>query len=318
MNEYRPIRMHPCYKECLWGGKKLKSEFGKTDAPDSIAESWELADLPSGYSVTEDGFSVSQLAEENRIRMWGTKLKEKEFPILVKLIDAEKELSVQVHPSDDTAIAALGEHGKAEMWYIVDCNPHAFLYYGFSKKIDREEFIRRAKDGTICDVLNKVYVHKGDVFYILPGTIHSIGEGILIAEIQQSSNTTFRVYDFGRRDANGNLRELHLERAAEVVDFTPVLPEQCRSNNRFQTEAFSISEMFACRYFAAYCIDIKSEIPMICDGTSFHHLLCVEGSGRIVLENECYPISRGEGYFLPANMGAYKIQGACRLLLSKR
>lgn len=318
MTEYRPLRLYPCYKEYLWGGSRLKKEFGKLDAPDITAESWEMADIPSGCSKTEQGQTLSQLAEGNRNAVWGRKITEEQFPVMVKLIDAGKNLSIQVHPSDSSALKERGERGKAEMWYIVDCKPHAFLYYGFSQKIDREEFLRRAQDGTICEVLNKVPVHKGDVFYILPGTIHAIGQGILVAEIQQSSNTTFRVYDYGRRDVNGNLRELHLERAAEVTDLTPVLPERCRSNNSFRTKDFTFSEMFSCQYFSAYCIDVYTQIPMICDGESFHQLLCVDGHGQIVTDEKTYPIGRGESYFLPAAMGVYKIQGACRVLLSKR
>ena len=318
MTEYKPLRLYPCYKEYLWGGTRLKKEFGKTDAPDVTAESWELAELEAGCSLTGSGESLSQLASQDREKFWGSSIREDQFPVLVKMIDAAKDLSIQVHPSDETAIPRLGEQGKAEMWYIVDCRPGAFLYYGFSKKIRREEFVRRAKDGTICDVLNRVPVHPGDVFYILPGTIHAIGAGTLIAEIQQSSNTTFRVYDYGRLDAHGNPRALHLDRAAEFVDLTPVLPERCRANNSFETPDFTFSEMFRCRYFSAYCIQVRREIPLVCDGSSFHHLLCVDGSGEIQAGQTLYPIERGQSYFLPAAMGAYRVRGKCRVLLSKR
>ena len=207
MNEiqYKPLRMKPCYKEYLWGGRQLKKSFGKLDAPDVTAESWELSSHPDGMSVVADGIfqgkTVAELGAIDKKGFWGRECYGDHFPILVKLIDAEQMLSIQVHPSDETA--DLGEQGKAEMWYIVDCESHAFLYYGFSQKIDSQELLRRAEDGTICEVLNKVPVAKGDVFYILPGTIHAIGAGIVIAEIQQNSNTTFRVYDYQRRGADG-------------------------------------------------------------------------------------------------------------------
>lgn len=174
--EYTPLRMRPCYKEYLWGGSRLKKEFHKADAPEVTAESWELACHPDGASTVAEGplagVTLARLEELDRPGFWGRDCTGGEFPILVKLIDAERALSVQVHPSDTTAL--LGERGKAEMWYVVDCEPQAFLYLGFSRRITQEEFLNKAEDGTICDVLNRVPVARGDVFYITPGTIHAI------------------------------------------------------------------------------------------------------------------------------------------------
>jgi len=317
MTDYKPIRLRPCYKDYLWGGDRLHKDFGKTDAPGVIAESWEMADLPDGRSLTEDGMTLSQLAGSEPAKVWGSRCRKEEFPIMVKLIDAAKDLSIQVHPSDQTARKDLGERGKAEMWYIVDCLPDAFLYYGFSREISREEFMQRAKDGTICEVLNRVPVHKGDVFYIYPGTIHAVCAGTIIAEIQQSSDTTFRIFDYNRLDANGRCRQLQLERAAEVLDFRPTDPDKRSICNSVETEGYTFSEMFSCQYFSAYSMDVRTEIPMLCDGGSFHYLLCVEGEGNIVTDGNVYPIKRGDSYFLPACMGAYKITGECHVLLSK-
>ena len=189
---YTPLKLRPCYKESLWGGSRLKREFNKADAPEVAAESWELSCHPDGLSRIKggphDGADLVSMGALDRDGFWGRACPAGEFPLLVKLIDARRELSVQVHPSDETALP--GERGKAEMWYIVDCAPQAALYLGFSRKISREEFLHRAEDGTVCQVLNRVPVSRGDVFYILPGTIHAIGAGILIAEIQQNSNTT--------------------------------------------------------------------------------------------------------------------------------
>lgn len=313
--KYKPLRLRPCYKNYLWGGSRLKSEFHKADAPDVVAESWELSCHPDGLSMTEDGQSIAQLGAQDHDGFWGTDCRSVEFPMLVKLIDAKKALSIQVHPSDETALP--GEHGKAEMWYIVDCEPQAFLYLGFSQKVSREEFLRRAQDGTICDVLNRVPVAKGDVFFILPGTIHAIGAGILIAEIQQSSNTTFRVYDYQRRGPDGNMRQLHLERAAEVISYEPIVPEECRASSCVSFPEFTITEMFSCRYFRAYRVDVRSRVNLRCDGQSFQHLLCVEGSGSISADGVAYPFGRGDSCFLPAALGEYRIEGACRLLLSR-
>lgn len=319
--ELTPLKMKPCYKEYLWGGTRLKSEFGKIDAPDVTAESWELAAHPDGASTVAEGRyrgeTLSGLAARDKTAFWGSLCRGETFPLLVKLIDAAKDLSVQVHPSDDTAHWEAGEQGKAEMWYIVDAKPQAAIYYGFSEKVTKEEFARRAQDGTICEVLNRVNVSRGDVFFILPGTIHAIGAGVVIAEIQQNSNTTFRVYDYLRRGADGKLRPLHLERAAAVVDTAPVVPSECRANSSVHLPEFTFSEMFSCKYFRAYCIDVRREISLCCDGSSFQHIVCVEGAGTIVHQGREYPLAKGDSYFLPAALGSYLLKGSCRALLSK-
>lgn len=318
---YYPLKMLPCYKEYLWGGTRLKKEYGKLSAPEMTAESWELACHPDGSSVVAEGplagKSLADLARRDQEGYWGQACSSGEFPILVKLIDAEKDLSIQVHPSDRSALTGLGERGKAEMWYIVDCRPKSFLYFGFSRCISPEEFLTKAADGTICEVLNKVPVSKGNVLYILPGTIHAIGAGMVVAEIQQSSNTTFRIYDYQRRDANGSLRPLHLERAAQVADYQPIIPEKCRANACTTFPTFTVSEMFNCRYFRAYRLDVRERVTLCCDGISFQHLLCVEGAGNILHDGKSYPFRQGGSYFLPAALGEYTVVGACRVLLSR-
>lgn len=313
-----PMRMNPCYKQTLWGGKRLKREYHKPEAPEITAESWELASHPEGSSrVAEGPLARKTLAELDRERCWGTACPGGEFPVLVKLIDAQKDLSIQVHPSDRTALAQQGEQGKAEMWYIVDCAPQSSIYFGFSQKVTREEFLTRAQDGSICQVLNRVPVTRGDVFYILPGTIHAIGAGVLVAEVQQSSNTTFRVYDFGRRGPDGQPRPLHLERAAEVLSYEPVVPQDCKANSGVCFPEFAMAEMFSCRYFRAYRLDVSRRVELCCDGRSFQHVLCVEGGGIIRSEAGAYPFVRGDSYFMPAALGAYQIEGRCRVLLSR-
>lgn len=318
MTDYFPLKLRPCYKQYLWGGDRLRREYGKSDAPDIAAESWELACHMDGMSVIDGGpLDGKTLLDLDRTAFWGTDCKDGEFPILVKLIDAAKDLSIQVHPSEKTALTELGERGKAEMWYIVDCQPQSFLYLGFKRKITQEELRRRASDGTVCDVLNKVPVARGDVFYILPGTIHAIGAGILIAEIQQNSNTTFRIYDYDRKDKNGQPRPLHLERAVKVVNYDPIIPEECRANSVVSFPGFTMTEMFSCRHFRAYRVDVRSEVALSCDGRSFQHLLCVEGEGEIFADGKGYSMRKGDSYFLPATLKEYEIRGACRVLLSR-
>lgn len=315
------MKLAPCYKEYLWGGMKLKTRYGKQDAPEVTAESWELSCHPDGQCTVVNGTfagkTIQQLGQADHLGVWGRNCPKEVFPILVKLIDAQKDLSIQVHPSDETALSAQGEQGKAEMWYIVDCEPQASIYFGFSEKITEEELLIRAKNGTICEVLNRVPVSPGDVFYILPGTIHAIGAGIVIAEIQQNSNTTFRVYDYQRRGADGKLRPLHLERAVAVMDYNPIVPEECKANSSVNFSGFTMDEMFSCRYFRAYSIDVRTKIGLCCNGKSFHHLLCVGGNGRIRHNGMDYSIECGQSYFMPASLGEYGIEGSCRILLSR-
>lgn len=319
--KYKPLKMQPVFKDYLWGGERLKQEFGKQCDLPTLAESWELSCHADGLSLVAAGENIGRnlndFADFDKKGFWGRDCNGSAFPILVKLIDAKQDLSIQVHPSDWTAIGPLGEQGKAEMWYIVDCLPQSYIYYGFSRQITEQEFLRRAQDGTICEILNKVYVNKGDVFYILPGTIHAIGAGILIAEIQQNSNTTFRVYDYQRRDINGEFRPLHLQRAASVIDYRPVIPENCKANSRVRFSTFEMVEMFACDYFKAYRIDVYSNIDLCSDGLSFQHLLCVEGTAQIMVDGNAYDFVKGDSYFIPASMGEYTIAGKCRILLSR-
>jgi len=318
---YVPLKMSPCYKRYLWGGTRLKKEFGKADAPDITAESWEFSNCADGQSYVAEGpyagKTVAELGCLDRDGFWGRECRTQNIPLLVKLIDAKEALSIQVHPSDGTALVEQGERGKAEMWYIIDCAPQAFIYYGFSKKITKEEFLRQAQDGSICEVLNRIPVARGDIFYIPPGTIHAIGGGIVFAEIQQNSNTTFRIYDYQRKNADGTLRTLHLERAAEVLNYNAVVPQDCKANNSVRFPEFTMAEMFSCRYFRAFRIDVRISAALLCDGQSFQHVLCVEGGGHIRAGSKTYPFGRGDSFFMPAALGEYEIVGRCRVLLSR-
>lgn len=314
-----PMKLNPCGKDYLWGGSRLRELFGKACAETPLAETWELACHPDGQSVIAEGEArgktLTEIYTSIGPKLLGDKYRgDGTFPILVKFIDAAQDLSVQVHPSDETALE--GECGKAEMWYVVDCAPQAYIYYGFNRKLTCAEVLERARDGTICDVLNRVPVQRGDVFYILPGTVHAIGRGLVVAEIQQNSNTTFRLYDYQRPGTDGRLRPLHLERAAQVMDCTPSLPREARSNNSAHWERFSLSEMFSCQYFSAYRAHIHGSASFFCALSSFHHLLCVGGTGVLHWRGKQYPVRSGDSYFLPAGLGEYRIDGHCDLLLS--
>ena len=203
------------------------------------------------------------------------------------------------------------------MWYVVDCAPQAAIYYGFSRHMTREEFLCRAKDGSICETLNRIPIKRGDVFCIMPGTIHAIGAGVLAVEVQQNSITTFRIYDYSRRDCDGQFRPLHLERASRVLNYEPVIPDEHKINSMVSFPAFTMTELFSCPYFKVYKLDVRTESNLHCDGESFHHLLCVGGCGEIIKNGTAYSFRRGESFFLPAAMGDYSIRGTCRVLLSR-
>ena len=205
------LKLQAPTKDYLWGGNRLVDEFGKRPAGDVTAESWELSCYPGCESVIENGeFAGKTLTDyinEKGKNVLGKNCEKfRDFPILIKLIDARKDLSLQVHPSDDYALKKEGQYGKTEMWYIIDAKDNAFLYYGFKREISKEEFRKRIENQTLTEVLNAYPVSKGDVVFIEADTLHAIGEGILLAEIQENSDITYRVYDYGRRDKNGNLR----------------------------------------------------------------------------------------------------------------
>ncbi|MGN0552633.1 MAG: type I phosphomannose isomerase catalytic subunit, partial [Oscillospiraceae bacterium] len=208
-----PLKLKPAFKDYLWGGTKLRDVYGKDCSFDKVAESWELSCHKDGNSVIDNGeakgMTLAEYIEKKGKAILGKNCERFEnFPVLIKLIDAKDNLSVQVHPDNEYAMRVEGEYGKTEMWYIVDCDEGAELIYGFKGNVSKEEFAERIKNNTLLEITNSVPVKKGDVFFIRSGTLHAIGKGILIAEIQQNSNTTYRVYDYGRVGADGKTRPL--------------------------------------------------------------------------------------------------------------
>lgn len=212
------LKLKPACKDYLWGGHRLVEEYGIEYDGDILAEAWELSCHPDGPSVITNGEyagkTLKEFIDEKGMEVLGLHCRRfREFPILTKFIDARDNLSIQVHPGNSYALKNEGQYGKTEMWYVLDAEEGAILYYGFKKEITKEEFARRIKDNTILEVLNAVEVHKGDVLFIESGTLHAIGKGLLIAEIQQNSNVTYRIYDYGRVGKDGKKRDLHIEKA---------------------------------------------------------------------------------------------------------
>lgn len=222
------LKLAPCFKDYLWGGRRLVEEYNKQYSGEILAESWELSCHPDGPSVIINGQYAGKTLQEYIDTEGKDVLGEncrrfKEFPILTKFIDAKDNLSIQVHPDNRYALKNEGQYGKTEMWYVMDAGEDAYLYYGFKQEISREEFARRIEEDTLLDVLNSVRVQKGDVLFIEAGTIHAIGKDILIAEIQQNSNITYRVYDYGRTGKDGKKRDLHIEKALAVTNRVPII-----------------------------------------------------------------------------------------------
>ena len=272
-----PILLAPILKNYIWGGTRLKTEYGFESDEERVAEAWMLSSHKDGKNI------------------------ETEMPILVKLIDARDKLSVQVHPNDEYALANEGEYGKTEMWYVVDCEEDAKLVYGFNQTISREEFERRIRDNTITSVCNVVPVKKGDVFFIEAGTLHAIGKGILIAEIQQNSNTTYRVSDYGRLGADGKPRPLHIEKALDVTKTIP--PERDYGDvGELTLYPFGVSRNLAkCDLFTTDLLTLSGAAGLY-EKDSFISVLVLDGEANLSYPLGNMNIKKGDSVLIPANM----------------
>lgn len=312
-----PMKLTAPCKDYIWGGTRLREEYGKTSDADRIAESWELSCHKDGESIIFNGDfagkTLSEFIKENGKDVLGKNCdKFDNFPILIKLIDAKENLSVQVHPDNEYALSVEGEYGKTEMWYIVDCDPGAELLYGFKSNIDKEEFERRIKDNTLLEVTNSVPVHKGDVFFIEAGTLHAIGKGILIAEIQQNSNTTYRIYDYGRVGADGKPRQLHVEKAVEVTKLTPPEYPTKAMGEIEQKDGCSVQLLSKCDYFRVNKVCVWEHCVLEASAKSFNSVLVLDGEGEI----DGVKLKKGDSCFIPAGYGEYTFKGKAEMVVT--
>ena len=308
-------KLSPAFKDYLWGGTKLRDVYGKNCNYDKVAESWELSTHNAGQSVIAEGeyagLTLSEYIEKCGKGILGKNCELfSEFPVLIKFIDAKEPLSVQVHPSDDYALRVEGEYGKTEMWYVVASDPGASLYFGVNKGLTKEEFKQHIEDNTLTDVLYKADVKPGDVFFIQSGTIHAIGAGILICEIQQNSNTTYRVYDYGRRGADGKLRELHVEKAIDVSTLTPSDTADKQSAPEI-IPGGTKTALASCEYFTTEKFEVDGTVEITVDDSSFASLVVTEGEGKVIgAENEVI-CKAADSLFVPAGAGKVQITGKC-------
>lgn len=311
-----PLRMRPVFKDYLWGGSAFRDLLGKDTPYEVTAESWEISCHKDGTSVVANGALKGKSLEE-AISLLGESLLGElcdgdRFPLLLKLIDASQRLSVQVHPDDAYAIQhENGDPGKTEMWYVVDAKPGARLIYGFREDVTARQFEDAIKRGTLEDILNYVDVKPGDCFFIEAGTVHAICEGLLIAEIQQNSNTTYRVYDWGRVGADGKPRALHIEKALEVSDLKSTRGDEKTAGLSIEKDGATVTKLACCRYFGSEHVECASSCGENADGRSFHMLLFLRGDGYIVHNGGQEAFKAGDSFVIPADMGAYIVEGDC-------
>lgn len=310
------IKLRPAFKDSLWGGTKLRDIYGMNCDYDVIAESWQMSAHPAGQSIVASGrhkgLAFADYLEIVKKGVLGWKCESlAKFPMLIKFIDARENLSVQVHPDDDYALVHEDEYGKNEMWYVVDADPGSGLYVGFNRDVTREEVQRRVVDNTITEVMNFYPTKAGDVYFIPAGTVHAIGAGNLICEIQQSSNSTYRLYDYGRVDKFGNPRELHLEKALDVLNYKKYTPE-----TRPDTPVDNGKLLAQCKYFEtiAYHVDGEQKLPL--DSSTFHNVVCIRGKGQLTLGEYTLPIEAGESVFIPATDATLCVTGKLSFVLS--
>ncbi len=323
--ENLPFLLRPAGKDYLWGGSRLNDDFAKDIDLSPLAETWECSTHPDGPSTVATGeFAGMTLAEVLKVHpdfLGAHPRTEGELPILIKFIDAKKDLSVQVHPTDEYAARyEKGQLGKTEMWYVLDAAKGAKLVYGFHHDVDREAVRRSIEDGTVEKYLQKVPIQKDDLFYIEAGTVHAIGAGALIAEIQENSNLTYRMYDYNRVDKNGRKRELHVDKALDVANLKASRePKQPLRVLKYRQGCAS-ELLCRCRYFEVYRMIVNTErcrrlVGYQADGSSFRVLLCTDGCGSVNFgQRETITFFKGDCIFVPADSVKMRIHGAAQFL----
>jgi len=314
-----PMPLRPSGKDYLWGGKRLNTEFTRNIDMTMVAESWECSTHPDGPSYLPDDSTLTQFIENNP-QVLGLKHDgETTLPVLIKFIDARADLSIQVHPDDRYAREnENGQLGKTEMWYVLDATKDAKLVYGFNKNCTKEEVKEALDDGSIMDRLQVVDIRKNDVFFINSGTVHAIGAGALIAEIQESSNLTYRMYDYDRVDRFGNRRELHIDKALDVMNLSSsAAPRQPMRVLNYR--AGVASELLSrCKYFEVYRMIVNTERRQLvhyrADEFSYRVLLCISGCGIIRYDGGEITFYKGDCIFVPADSVDMTLHGKAEFL----
>jgi len=310
MDALYPLKFQPILKDKIWGGQKLHQILHKPTTSKNAGESWEISDVEGDTSVVANGAlqgsslnylletHTSNLLGEKNFRQFGTK-----FPLLIKFIDAKEDLSVQLHPNDQLAKARHNSFGKTETWYVVQADPESNLIVGFNQEMTQELYLKHLEDKTLQSILNYDTVKAGDAYFIEVGRIHAIGAGVLLAEIQQTSDITYRVYDWDRVDSEGNERELHNDIALEAFDFD--MPDNFRVD--YTKDSDSPTELVSCPYFTTNVLKVNDTILKENTHDSFMIYMCVEGKAQIEVDGNQTEISMGETVLIPACIKRFSI-----------
>lgn len=311
-----PLEFEPILTENIWGGDQLKKQLNKPATSNKVGESWEISAVEGSVSKVRNGeyanSALTELLKKFPKEVLGTKVHSQfgtSFPLLFKFIDAHQDLSIQVHPSDEVAMKRHNSFGKTEMWYIMHAESYAKITIGFKDISTPELYVKHLENKSLFEILNQDSVSEGDVYFLKTGTVHSIGKGILLAEIQQTSDITYRIYDFDRVDDNGNARQLHVAEALDVIDYAPA-----DSKRNYDKITNKINPVVDCRYFTTNFIKLDSEMDFEQRETSFRVYMCVAGSLEIVADNKIYKYKKGDTLLIPADLRGFSMRGNASLL----
>ncbi|RKR09250.1 mannose-6-phosphate isomerase type 1 [Flavobacterium sp. 90] len=311
-----PLQFEPILKERIWGGEKLETVLNKPIVSKITGESWELSTVEGDVSVVANGKlkgkSLTELIEKSPKAILGTRVYERfgnQFPLLFKYLDAREDLSIQVHPNDKLAKERHNSFGKTEMWYVMQADADARIIVGFKEDSSKEEYLENLNNNTLVSILDDVKAKAGDVFFLETGTVHAIGAGLVVAEIQQTSDITYRLYDFDRKDAQGNKRELHVDLALDAINYNKV-----DTYKKYETIQNQSNVVVDCPYFTTNFIPLDGTIDVSRNGESFTVYMCIEGSFGIRHENEIYKYEKGDTVLLPADISDYTIDGYASVL----
>lgn len=313
------IKLKPIFKDYIWGGYRLKNDYGFDTGYDKTAEGWMLACHKDGMNTVDggeyDGKTLQEVVDEvGKEKLLGKRSdKYPYFPLLIKLIDAYDNLSIQVHPDDKYAREVENEYGKTEMWYVLDAAEGATLIYGFKEEISSQEFKEAIENNTLLDKLNVVNVKKGDTFFIEAGTVHAIGKGAMIAEIQQNSNCTYRVYDYGRVGADGKPRELHIKKAIDVSKTVPPKYDIKPMGETKYVDKNEVQMITKCDLFSVNRYKCTNRLTLNVSENSFMHILVIDGKGTI----DGRAAKKGDSFLIPASYGDVIIGGNLEFLTTK-
>ncbi|RAR46636.1 type I phosphomannose isomerase catalytic subunit [Flavobacterium lacus] len=311
-----PFTFTPILKERIWGGTKLKNYLNKPISSENTGESWELSSLPNEVSVINNGFfkgkNLNELLEQFPEEILGKVVYSrfgKQFPLLFKYLDARENLSIQLHPNDELAKKRHNSFGKTEMWYVMQADENARLIIGFKENSSKEEYLQKLESNEILSLLNEVPVKKGDVFFLETGTIHAIGAGIVLAEIQQTSDVTYRIYDWDRVDANGKERELHTELAVDAINY-----QTTSAKKEYTAIVNKSTPVVNCPYFKTSIISLNDEVLIDKTSDSFMVLMCTEGNFELLFEDKKYTYQTGDTVLIPAVFTSFMLKGIATLV----